>query len=217
MQLVCWGVGLFVPERFDPPESRAAWLSRHILPHEPALRLQLARWRVPHDMDVNDVIQEAYAKLATLEAVDDIQNPRAYFFQVARSIILMHVRRSRVVSIQAVEQIERLSVASDEPGPDVQASDSQQLHLLAKLISELPTQSRSAMTLRLVHELSHREIAERLGMTANAVQKSLAKSLSAFIRDLGRGGTDASQASIGQATKDDKPLNAGTRDQRRDR
>lgn len=204
-------------EGFDPPENRAAWLSRHILPHESALRQQLVRWRIPHDMDVNDVIQEAYAKLATLETVEDIKNPKAYFFQVARSIILMHVRRSRVVSIQAVDQIEKLAVASDEPGPDVQASDSQQLHLLAKMISELPSQSRSAMTLRLVHELSHREIAERLGMTANAVQKSLAKSLSMFIRDLGRGGTDASHASIGQAAKDNDPLNAGTRDQRRDR
>lgn len=203
-----------MPEGFVQPENRAAWLSRNILPHEPALRQQLVRWRIPHDMDVNDVIQEAYAKLATLETVEDIKNPKAYFYQVARSIILMHVRRSRVVSIQAVDHIERLSVATDEPGPDVQASDSQQLRLLAQMISELPSQSRSAMTLRLVHELSHREIAERLGMTANAVQKSLAKSLSRFIRDLGRGGTDTAQASMSLAAKDDNLLNAGTRDQR---
>lgn len=203
-----------MPEGFVQPENRAAWLSRNILPHEPALRQQLVRWRIPHDMDVNDVIQEAYAKLATLETVEDIKNPKAYFYQVARSIILMHVRRSRVVSIQAVDHIERLSVATDEPGPDVQASDSQQLRLLAQMISELPSQSRSAMTLRLVHELSHREIAERLGMTANAVQKSLAKSLSRFIRDLGRGGTDTAQASMSIAAKDDNLLNAGTRDQR---
>src|SRR5690606_368265 len=104
-----WGVGSFVPEGFVQPENRAAWLSRNILPHEPALRQQLVRWRIPHDMDVNDVIQEAYAKLATLETVEDIKNPKAYFYQVARSIILMHVRRSRVVSIQAVDHIERLS------------------------------------------------------------------------------------------------------------
>src|SRR5690606_23751889 len=118
----------------------------------------LLRRRLPDDLEVDDVIQESYAKLATLEDISGIRNPRAYFFQIARSVILMHVRRSRVVSIQTVEQIEQLSVASDDPGPDVQASDRQQLHMLAAMIAALPKAARAAMTLRLTHDLSHREI-----------------------------------------------------------
>jgi len=190
------------------------WLSRHILPHESALRAQLSRWRVPNDLDVDDVVQEAYARLAMLDDVDDIRNPKAYFFQIARSIILMHVRRSRVVSIQAVEHIDQLALASDAPGPDVQVSDRQQLHLLARMIAGLPGTSRAAMTLRLVHELSHREIGDRLGMSTNAVQKCLAKSLSSFIQQLSRGGTGASRASSDRIVRDTPPSHVETRDQR---
>ncbi len=205
-----------MPGGFDFSNGRATWLSRHILPHEPALRAQLSRWRVPADLDVDDVVQETYAKLATLDYVDNIRNPRAYFFQIARSVILMHVRRSHLVSIQAVEQCEQLAVASDEPGPEAQASDRQQLHLLAAMIAALPGASRTAMTLRLVHELSHRGIGARLGMSPNAVQKILAKSLSTFIQQLGRGVTDASQASRDQRVRDQQPRHVETRDQFRD-
>lgn len=206
--------------KFDFSETRAIWLSRHILPHESALRGQLSRWRVPDDLEVDDIIQEAYAKLATIDDVETIRNPKAYLFQIARSIILMHVRKSRVVSIQAVEQIEHLAVASDEPGPDVQASDRQQLHMLATMIAALPKISQTVMTLRFVQELSHREIGERLGLTANAVQKSLAKSLSTFVRQLGRGGMDASDASKGESedrvVRNPPSHHVETRDQRRD-
>lgn len=199
--------------RFDFSGNRALWLSRHILPHEGALRAQLSRWRVPEDLDADDVIQEAYAKLSMLDEVESIRNPKAYFFQIARSLLLMHVRRSRVVSIQAVEQIEQLGVASDEPGPEVQASDRQQLHLLATMIAELPKVNQKAMTLRLVHELSHREIGDRLGMTANAVQKCLAKSLSSFIQQLGRCGTGGSEASRSQPARNGRSRYVEAREQ----
>ena len=199
---------------FDFSEERAAWLGRFILPHEAALRSQLSRWRMPGDLEVDDVIQEAYAKLTMLGDVAQIANPKAYFFQIARSIVWMHVRRSRIVSIQAVERIDELGVASDEPGPDVQVSDRQQLHLLATMIANLPQASRTAMTLRLVHDLSHREIGERLGMTPNAVQKNLAKGLAMFIRILGRGGNNSCQSSTDRTPEDQQPDNAAPRDQR---
>lgn len=202
--------------RLDFSTSRALWLSRHILPHEPSLRAQLSRWRVPNGLEADDVIQEAYAKLATVDEVESIRNPKAYFFQIARSVLLMHVRRSRVVSIQAVEKIEQIAVASDEPGPDVQASDRQQLHLLATMIAGLSKINRTAMILRLVHELSHREIGAQLGMSPNAVQKCLAKSLSSFIQQLGRGGTNGSQASKNQPAGSGLTRHVGAREQFRD-
>jgi RNA polymerase sigma-70 factor (ECF subfamily) len=205
-----------VPGKVGITDCRAAWLSRNILPHECALRAHLSRWRLPDDLDADDVVQEAYAKLAMLDDVDGIRNPKAYFFQAARSIVMMHVRRLRVVSFQAIDRIDQLGLASEDPGPDVQVSDRQQLHLIGKLIAELPSLSRAAMTLRLVHELSHREIGARLGMTPNAVQKSLTKSLSTFVRQLGRGGRDGSDASKDQVVRTDPPRHARTRDQRRD-
>jgi len=89
----------------------ARWLARHVLPHEPALRRWLGR-QLPPDLAIDDVVQEAYARLASLRDHDAIAHPRAYFFQAARSVVLMHLRRSRIVRIEAMAEI-RNPVADD--------------------------------------------------------------------------------------------------------
>jgi RNA polymerase sigma-70 factor (ECF subfamily) len=183
--------------------ERALWIGRHILPHECALRAQLARWRLPHDLDADDVIQECYAKLAVLESVDDIRNPRNYLYSVARTILLMHVRRARIVSIRAVDDVDAFALPSDDPSPEEQVSDREQLHLLALAISELPDPGRSAFLMRMTDQLSHKEIGARLGMSDNAVQKSIAKTLGYLMARLGRGGNADARASSGHERKDE--------------
>ncbi len=175
-------------------DDRAIWLARHVLPHEPALRAWLMRWRV-HDLLVDDVVQEAYAALASRASVEDIRNPRTYFFQTARSIILMHLRRSRVVSIRAVEDVDRIGAVADEPDPEQQASDREELHRLAQAIAGLPEMGRQALTLRVIEGLSQREVGERMGISENAAQKHIAKSIHLLMAMFGRGGNDAAQAS----------------------
>jgi RNA polymerase sigma factor (sigma-70 family) len=175
--------------------ERALWIARHIVPHEFALRAQLARWRLPHDLDADDVIQECYAKFATMDSVDEIRNPRNYLYSVARTHLLMHVRHARVVSIRAVDDVDAFALPANEPSPEEQVSDREQLHLLALAVAELPDTGRKAFLLRMMDELSHKEIGARLGMSDNAVQKSIAKSLSFLMAKIGRGGNTPSRAS----------------------
>ena len=181
-------------------DDRAIWLARFVLPHEPALRVWLVRWRL-EDLLVDDIVQEAYAVLAARPSVEDIRNPRTYFFQTARSIILMHLRRSRVVSIRAVEDFERIGAAADEPDPERQASDREELHKLAQAIAELPEMGRQALTLRVIDGLSQREVGERMGISENAAQKHIAKSIHLLMAMFGRGGNDAAEASKPTAGK----------------
>ncbi len=192
-----------------------AWLARHILPHEPALRAQLQRWRLPDDLDVDDVIQESYAKLASREDVSGIRTPRNYLFQIARSIILMHVRHSRVISIQALDYIGDLG-SSDEPNVETQVSDREQLRLLAHAVAELAEPDRTVFMLRALQDLSHRQIGEQVGMSANAVQKNLAKSLLALMTRLGRGGNAPRHASSTGAAEEYPDTHVQARDKRRD-
>lgn len=195
--------------------ERAQWLARQILPHEPALRAQLSRWRLPEGLDEDDVVQECYARLASLDSVAEIRTPKNYLFQAARSVIYAHLRHAQVVSIRAVDDLEQIGVAIDEPGPEIQTSDREQLHLLASAIAELPEPGRKAFVLRTIEELSHREIGQRLGMSDNAVQKSVAKSLQFLMRRLGRGGNGEDGASILQ-TPYELRSDHDTRNQRRD-
>ena len=181
--------------------ERAVWIGRHILPHEYALRAQLARWRLPHDLDADDVIQECYAKFAKLESIDDIRNPRTYLYSVARSILLSHVRHARIISIRSVDDIDAFALLADEPSPEQQAIDREQLHCLARAVADLPDPGRKAFLLRMMDELSHKEIGARLGMSDNAVQKSIAKSLTQLMAKIGRGGTVAVAVSEGKTQR----------------
>ncbi len=181
--------------------ERALWIGRHIVPNEFALRAQLGRWRLPPDLDADDVIQETYAKLAILPSIEDIRDPRTYLYSVARSILLMHVRRARVVSIRAVDDVDAFALPADEPSPEEQVSDRQQLHLLALAVAELPDPGRKAFLMRTIDELSHKEIGARLGMSANAVQKSIAKTLTLLMAKIGRGGNGDRHASRTEAQR----------------
>ena len=54
--------------------ERTRWFLRNILPHEPSLRAWLTR-RHPLGLEVEDIIQEAYAILADLDGLDGIVYP----------------------------------------------------------------------------------------------------------------------------------------------
>jgi RNA polymerase sigma-70 factor (ECF subfamily) len=182
------------------------WLARHVLPQEPALRAFITRMRLPEDLDVDDIVQECYSKLAAMESVEGIRNPRTYVFSIARTTVLMHIRRSKVVSIRAVEDIATYPIAADDPSPEQQVSDREQLHLLGLAVAELPDPVRRAFQLRMIDELSHKQIAERMGITENAVQKSIAKSIGLLLKKLGRGGNGSAGASMKtQQRREDEP------------
>jgi RNA polymerase sigma factor (sigma-70 family) len=158
------------------PHHRALWLANHALPHEPALRAWLSQRRLPR-LEVDDVIQETYAVLAELEDVQHIQNSRTYMFSVAHSIVLQHVRRLRVVSIETMAEVDRLGIYMDEVSPERRVADTQELSRIAQLIAALPDKCREAFTLRKVEGLSQREIAYRMGISENTVEKHIGKAL----------------------------------------
>jgi RNA polymerase sigma-70 factor (ECF subfamily) len=175
--------------------TRAVWLARHIVPHEQALRVWLQRMRyLPLDSD--DVIQESYAILAALDSVDHIGNPKAYLFATAKSLVLRDLRRAKIVSIVTVDDLEVLGAAADDPSPERQASDRQELRRLVELVEDLPRQRRDIFKLRKIDGLSQKEIAQRLGVSEKAVEKHLAKAVHLLMDALGRGGKPAPRASI---------------------
>jgi len=188
------GFAVPVMSEMGVSDDRAIWLSRHVLPHEPALRQWLSRWHID-TLDVDDIVQETYAILASRDSVNEIRNPKAYLFQTARSVMLMHLRHAKIVSIRTVEDLDRLGPVADDPSPEQQISDREQLHRLASALGELPEQGRRAVYLRFVEGLSQREIGRRLGISENAAQKHVVKSIEKLTKIFGRGGKDVVQAS----------------------
>ena len=180
--------------------ERALWLSRNILPQEFSIRRIIGKWRIPQGLDVDDIVQEGYAKIAALPSVSHITSPKSYFLQIARSIILMHVRRAKLISIDVLADMEHLNVSEDEPSPETQASDREQLRLLAEAVAQLGEPHRSVFVMRMIHELSYMAIGQVLSLSDNAVQKIMTRNVRNLAEKIGRGGNAVDQASNSEKT-----------------
>lgn len=189
-------------------DNRALWLARNICPHEPALRRWLsARVRDGHQID--DIVQETYAKMATVASVEHIENPRAYFFRVALNVMATEIRRAPVVSLDSLSEIERMGIEAPDERIDTMAEMRQELRLVAEAIAQLPDKCREVFILRKIHGLSQREIASRLGVSENTVEKHVGRGIRHLKIFFGRGGKSDRSAS-----KDQMP-EAGVYDQSR--
>jgi RNA polymerase sigma-70 factor (ECF subfamily) len=174
--------------------QRTQWFLRNILPHEPALRGWLSRGALP-GVDPGDVIQEAYTILAELETVDAIRHPRAYLFQVARSVIVRHVRRARIIPIHAVDDLDRLDHPDDAASPEQHAIDRDELRQLARAIAAMPAKTREAFVLRRINGLSQRQIAARMRISENTVETHISRGVLFLIDWFGSSGNKRSQTS----------------------
>lgn len=165
--------------------DRIEWLSAHILPYEGELRSWLARQSLGA-LEVDDVVQDAYAALIALGTVDHIAMPRRYFFEVAKSIILKSLRRAPLVSLEAILETEGREFPSADPGPDTIVASRNELRLVAELIDQLPPKCREAFVLRKVRGLSQREAARHMDISENTIEKHIGKALALLALAVGR-------------------------------
>jgi RNA polymerase sigma factor (sigma-70 family) len=167
-------------------DNRALWLASKVLPHEPALRAWLQTRRAV-GLEIDDVVQETYARLIAIGSVDHVRNPKTYAFQTAHSVLMTHVRRAKIASISLVADLERLGVAADEPSPEHQIVDRDELSRVAQAIAALPPKMRAVFELRRVHGLSQRQVAERLGIAESTVEKHMVQGFLRMADFHGRG------------------------------
>ena len=176
-----------------PSSARAMWLAEHIVPHERDIRAWLSRRAL--DLEIDDIVQEMYARLASLDSVEDVRNPRQYAAQTAVSIALNMTRHARVVPMIPLGDFEEMGLASPEPSPEHALNSQHELRELEKSLQELPPLCRTAFLLRRVENLSQKEVAEKLGISVKTVEKYMTRSVRFLIRTYGRGGMSGSQVS----------------------
>jgi RNA polymerase sigma factor (sigma-70 family) len=150
------------------------WFKREILAHEQTLVRYLLRvW--PRRDDVSDLRQETYARVYAAARTARPQSPRAFLLGTAHNLLLDRIRRERVVSIEAVADIDKLNVLVDEVSPEQRAMAHQQIKLLARAFELLPAKCREVVWLRRVEEIPQKEVAKMLGIGERTVEKHVSK------------------------------------------
>ena len=156
-----------------PKPEQSRWFAEEVQPHEPALRAYL-RVSFPTLQDIDDLVQDAYARLLNARNAGNVSHPKAYLFATARNAALDLFRRKKIISIEALAEIEQLSVLEDGPDAAEQASHDQELEILSEAIRSLPDRCRQIFTMRRLQGRSHREIAQSLGISEHTVNAQLA-------------------------------------------
>jgi len=179
-------------------EPLDSWFKREILAHEAALvRYLLRTW--PNRQEVYDLRQDSYVRVYEAAAKSRPQAPKSFLFATARNLMADRIRRQRIVSIDAVGDLEALNVMIEEISPEQRASAHQELRRLAEAIDLLPPKCREAVWMRRVDDLSQKEVAMRLGITQKTVEKHVMKGMKLLATLFFR--NDAERAAEG-ATRD---------------
>lgn len=160
----------------DKGDSVAIWIAREIVPREAAIRRWISR-RWSHVVDVEDVIQEAYCRIAALVSVDHIDNPGGYFHRTANAVVTDMMRRAGIIKFTSMTQIEWLNVIDNEPLADRALEASEEYARVDGLLGTLSDVCRKVIELRRIEGLSRKETAARLGLSENDVKNHLVRGL----------------------------------------
>ena len=152
-----------------PKPDQACWFVTEVQPHRSSLRAWLLA-RFPTLPDVDNVVQDTFARMLGAREAGPIRSTRALLFAIARNLALDAVRRQQVVRFEPITDSTDSSVLTD--GADVVAtvSKQQELELLTQAIQSLPERCRQVLTLRKIYGLSQKEIAAQLGISEHTVE-----------------------------------------------
>jgi RNA polymerase sigma factor (sigma-70 family) len=180
------------------------WVIANVIPHEASVRAWLRKFRLSPE-DIDDLIQEAYCKIARLDQVDHIDRPDGYFFQIVRNLHRDQIRRARIVRIDSVGEMGGLSVCSEEPSLDRIVGATRELEQVRRLIGNLPPICRQIIHLRKIEGVPQKEIARRLGLSESTVENEAVRGTALIMSALRkqRGGT--AHVSRGSEATDDRP------------
>jgi RNA polymerase sigma factor (sigma-70 family) len=126
--------------------------------------------------EAQDVAHDAYVRVYPVMAEQPPERPAALLYTAARRLAINRLKR-RSISPVARETATPEASASSEPGVAQQVMARQELQILERAIAELPQGCREVLLLRKIEHLSHRQIAERVGIAVSTVEKQHARAL----------------------------------------
>lgn len=127
-----------------------------------------------------DILQDCYLRIAGRDRTVRIDNPLSFFYRIAGNLIIDRIRERDVRERHADPAGLSEQLPDQAPLPDVAFAARQRLELLIRAVDELPPRCREVFLLRKVELLEFDEIAKRLRISRNMVEKHLRKALLHF-------------------------------------
>jgi RNA polymerase sigma-70 factor, ECF subfamily len=186
------GLLMSSPEPVTKPLDESVWLAQAQAGDRAAFAKvvdlywdRLYRWlyqltRDPHKAE--DLTQETFLKvLAAIGSFHLGTNFRAWLFRIGHN---------NFVNLKRAERKNQQTLPDEPPsrdltGPDDKAADREMMAKVAKAVSELPTEFRTALLLRIDEDLSFRDVAGILNITEETARWRVFKARQKLMKTLG--------------------------------
>lgn len=129
------------------------WFIDRVLPHSTAYHRQARRWAIDDDA-VEDIVQEAYARIITMTGWQALLSPKAYMLLIVRNIAVDRLRRAQAVPFDRAGDAVMLALADDAPDAFDQLAARRELTRMEAAIATLPPQCRRVVQMRKLEEQS---------------------------------------------------------------
>lgn len=128
--------------------------------------------------DAADAAQETYLRFVKALTRSEIEHPRIFLFFIARNVAatLGQRRRLEATLFRPLSEVD-LDALDPRARTEQQVIARQQLRLVAAAVDEMPPRRREVFLLSVLDGFANGEIAARLGVTRNMVEKHLMKAL----------------------------------------
>lgn len=148
-------------------------VARAYLRHRPEL-LRFLHSRLRCATAAEDAVQEVYLRAS--RATPPIRNPKALLFETAANLIRNLVRADgRRAAFSAYADL--VSPPDNPLTPERSLLDVEALRRAKAIIDDLPPQCAEVFRLHRFEGLTQREVAQRLGVSTTAVEKSMRRAM----------------------------------------
>lgn len=138
--------------------------------------LAYIRSRFPNE-ESSDIVQEAFLRLLQYPNPETIREPRTFLFQTAANVAVDYYRRSKTRDrfSDYDADIEKLEDALTTP--EQLCENEERLQLFSIHLKNLPELQRHAFVLYRIEGFSHKDVAEKLGISVRCSERYVQQAL----------------------------------------
>jgi RNA polymerase sigma-70 factor (ECF subfamily) len=163
-------------------DDKARFLKQLVEQHGPSLERFLAR-KLENQADAAEVAQEAFLRIYRLEHPEQLDNARAFLFQVASNLAVDQLRRRSLHFRFLKSETRELGIPDEQEisaevaSPEKILTAREKLARIYKVIDGLPEKTRQAFILHRTTGMSYSDIAHELGVSVSSVEKYILEAL----------------------------------------
>lgn len=141
-----------------------------------SLRKMISRY-LSRKSDVEDVLQETFARTYAADKKKSVQFPKLYLFKTAKHLVFNENTKVTNMLTEYLEDTAQIEHPGSTISPLDSLSHAEEKALLQRAIENLPTQCKRVTALRLNNDFAVKDIADELNLSLSTVEKHLAKGI----------------------------------------